>query len=389
MKRENVDDKVTREKGHSNNEMEDEEDESIMLVYGNMEERSSDQTLAVQQRLELISKKMVAVHLEDSTCVSRLWLMLKTRQTGCGLWSFLKKTLGCNLGLVEVVKEKLPLVKHRQCAKHEYANFKKVYNGIDYKRHFWAASMATIKSYFIGTMYELKEMNGSAYDHLMARNLEKEIGMYVMERFYRMSTKHLTLREDVCPAILENLELWCSYMRLLTNMHRINYMLWSVVASETQVFKVRIGFESFQVDLGEQFYTCRLLEISGIPCVHACVAIRHTQQQPDTLINPWFVETYKGNIINGSKMWVRKPYAKPLPPSSRRIPGRPKTKRTKHVTEKYGKYKRGKTKASQYVKGVHEGIHMDIKDEGMHDVILVEDFKGDEHARQLLASRYS
>lgn len=39
-------------------------------------------------------------------------------------------------------------------------------------------------------------------------------------------------------------------------------------------------------------------------------------------------------------MWVRKPYAKPLPPSSRRIPGRPKTKRTKHVTEKYGKYKR-------------------------------------------------
>ncbi|CAI9281991.1 unnamed protein product [Lactuca saligna] len=188
-------------------------------------------------------------------------------------------------GLVEFVKEKLPLVKHRQCARHEYANFKKVYNGIDYKRHFWAASMATIKSYFIGTMDELKEMNGSAYDHLMARNLEswsraffsegrackavkngisesfnyiireartkplhtmlEKIGMYVMERFCRMSTKHLTFRED------------------------------------------------------------------------------------------------------------------------------------------------GKTKASQYVKGVHEGIHMDNKDEGMQDVMLVEDFKGDKHDRQLLASRYS
>nr|KAJ0207769.1 hypothetical protein LSAT_V11C500254770 [Lactuca sativa] len=282
-------------------------------------------------------------------------------------------------GLVEAVKENLPLVEHRQCARHVYVNFKKVYNGIDYKRHFWAASMSTTESSFLETMEELKEMNGGAYDHLMARNPEswsrafykegraceavengisesfnsvileartkplltmlEELRMYVMERFYRMSTIHLTWRGDVCPTILTKLDDWCTDMRL-----------WSVVASDTNVFEVRLGFESFQVDLGQQFCTCRLWEISGIPCIHACAAMNHTQQQPETLISSWFskekfAETYKGNIrpLNGSRMWARTPYAKPLPPPARRMPGRPKTRRRKHITEKDGEYRKLKS----------------------------------------------
>ncbi|XP_023741187.1 uncharacterized protein LOC111889284 [Lactuca sativa] len=244
---------------------------------------------------------------------------------------------GQHKGLVEALKEKLPLVEHRQCARHVYVNFKKVYNGIDYKRHFWAASMSTTESSFLETMEELKEMNGGAYDHLMERNPEswsrafykegraceavengisesfnsvileartnplltmlEELRMYVMERFYRMSTIHLTWRGDVFPTILTKLDDLFKDMRL-----------WSVVASDTNVFEVRLGFEYFQVDLGEQFCTCRLWEISRIPCIHACAAMNHTQQQPETLISSWFskekfVETYKGNIrpLNGSK----------------------------------------------------------------------------------------
>ncbi|CAI9294268.1 unnamed protein product [Lactuca saligna] len=241
-------------------------------------------------------------------------------------------------GLVEAVKENLALVEHRQCARHVYVNFKKVYNGIDYKRHFWAASMSTTESSFLETMEELKDMNGGAYDNLMERNprswsrafykegraceavengisesfnsvileartkplltILEELIMYVMERFYRMSTIHLTWMGDVCPTILTKLDDWCTDMRL-----------WSVVASDTNVFEVRLGFESFQVDLGEQFCTCRLWEISGIPCIHACAAMNHTQQQPKTLISSWFskekfAKTYKGNIkpLNGSRM---------------------------------------------------------------------------------------
>ncbi|CAH1423187.1 unnamed protein product [Lactuca virosa] len=217
--------------------------------------------------------------------------------------------------------------------------------------------------------------------------------------------------------------------------------LWSVVASDTNVFEVRLGFESLQVDLGEQLCTCRLWEIYGIPCVHACTAMNHTQQQRETLISSWFskekfAETYRGNMrpLNGSKIWARKPYAKPLPPPARRMPGRPKTRRRKHVTEKDGEYKKiksvggtkicknsseeghskrtyknpskpqppkekkrkgrpltkdGKAKAYQFVKGIHEGSSKDFEDEGLQDVTLVQDLKGDAHAIDFLASRYS
>nr|KAJ0225030.1 hypothetical protein LSAT_V11C100038120 [Lactuca sativa] len=100
--------------------------------------------------------------------------------------------------------------------------------------------------------------------------------------------------------------------------------------------------DQHKVDFGEKFYTCRLWEIYGIACVHACATMTHTQQQqqPETRISSWFfkekfVETYKRNMrdLNGSKMWARTPYAKPLPPPARRMPGRPKTRRRKHVRE--------------------------------------------------------
>ena len=55
-----------------------------------------------------------------------------------------------------------------------------------------------------------------------------------------------------------------------------------------------------------------------------------------------FVQTYRGNIrpLNGSSMWPKTNYTKPLPPIAKRMPGRPKVKRRKHVTEDDGGYKR-------------------------------------------------
>nr|KAJ0195924.1 hypothetical protein LSAT_V11C700353890 [Lactuca sativa] len=77
--------------------------------------------------------------------------------------------------------------------------------------------------------------------------------------------------------------------------------------------------------------------VSGIPCVHAQAAIMYTQQDPMSYISSWFSKekymlTYGCNIlpINGSNMWVKSPYPKPLPPIERRIPGRLVIKRKRH-----------------------------------------------------------
>lgn len=154
---------------------------------------------------------------------------------------------------MEAAKVVLPLAEHRQCARHVYANFKKTYNGVDYKRLFWAAATSTTEASFLLAMDELKGINNNAYEYLVDKHPDtwcrayfaegraceavengisesfnsvileartkpiltmlEEIRTYVMERFCRMSNKHVTWKEDVCPAILRKLKLRCADMR--------------------------------------------------------------------------------------------------------------------------------------------------------------------------------
>jgi len=63
----------------------------------------------------------------------------------------------------------MPNAEHRQCARHIYANFKKSYNGEDYKNLFWAAAGSTVEPDFISVMERLKVIDVGAYDYLMSR----------------------------------------------------------------------------------------------------------------------------------------------------------------------------------------------------------------------------
>ncbi|XP_023755101.1 uncharacterized protein LOC111903563 [Lactuca sativa] len=72
-------------------------------------------------------------------------------------------------GLVEATKDILPHVEHKQCARHIYANFRKVYSGIQFKKMFWAATKSTTEGDFKINMDRIKTLSEGAYDHLMAR----------------------------------------------------------------------------------------------------------------------------------------------------------------------------------------------------------------------------
>lgn len=67
---------------------------------------------------------------------------------------------------MEATKVVFPLVEHMQYARHVNANFKNVYNGVDYKRLFWATSTSTIEAGFQAAMEELKYMSDNAYEYL-------------------------------------------------------------------------------------------------------------------------------------------------------------------------------------------------------------------------------
>ena len=116
-------------------------------------------------------------------------------------------------------------------------------------------------------------------------------------------------------------------------------------------FEVRNGLQSYGLCLEGHYCTCRLWDLSGIPCVHAQAAILYTQQDPVSFINDWFskdkfLRTYKSNIlpVNGSNLWEQTPYTKPLPPVERRMPGRPSIKRKRHVSEHENKLSQVTTK---------------------------------------------
>ncbi|KAL7613226.1 hypothetical protein Lser_V15G06140 [Lactuca serriola] len=72
-------------------------------------------------------------------------------------------------GLVEASKDILPYVEHRQCARHIYANFRKVYSRVQFRNMFWAATKSTTEGDFKFNMERIRAISYAAYDHLMAR----------------------------------------------------------------------------------------------------------------------------------------------------------------------------------------------------------------------------
>ena len=118
-----------------------------------------------------------------------------------------------------------------------------------------------------------------------------------------------------------------------------------MVPSGVHHFEFRNGLNSYGIDLAEGSCTCRLWEVSGIPCVHAQLAIMFTNQDPVKFISGWFSKghynsAYVDNIlpVNGSNLWQETTHPKPLPPIERRMPGRPSVKKRMHVSKREDNY---------------------------------------------------
>ena len=124
---------------------------------------------------------------------------------------------------------------------------------------------------------------------------------------------------------------------------------WNVFPSGGNYFEVRSGFEAYKVDMEGKNCTCRSWGLCGYPCLHACATFYSLHTGPEKNVSFYFekskfVEAYKDNIqpLNGSNMWERTSYTKPLPPKDRRMPGRPSVIRKRHVSEKNDKYPTGR-----------------------------------------------
>ncbi|GJT45922.1 pentatricopeptide repeat-containing protein [Tanacetum coccineum] len=73
-------------------------------------------------------------------------------------------------GLIEVVKDVMPLAKHRQCVRHIYEGFRKQYSGVEFRELFWAASKASYPQLFNKIMKKIKKVNPGAHDYLIKKD---------------------------------------------------------------------------------------------------------------------------------------------------------------------------------------------------------------------------
>ncbi|KAL6228507.1 hypothetical protein ACLB2K_002456 [Fragaria x ananassa] len=94
------------------------------------------------------------------------------------------------------------------------------------------------------------------------------------------------------------------------------------------------------VVVGLRTCTCRIWDLTGIPCKHAISTLSGLRLEPDDYVSPCYLkETYMriyDNCIqpaNSMDLWGRGDDPNILPPAYTRQPGRPKTKRTKQAFE--------------------------------------------------------
>ncbi|PWA73118.1 hypothetical protein CTI12_AA264020 [Artemisia annua] len=108
---------------------------------------------------------------------------------------------------------------------------------------------------------------------------------------------------------------------------------WMLYPSGFQELKVRIGDESYGVNIHMKLCMCRLWQLSGVPCVHSVAGYMHLNREPDEGVDHWYnqekwFEAYQFSIkpVYGSNMWKRTDLPPLLPLIMRRMPGIPRKK---------------------------------------------------------------
>ncbi|GJY40084.1 zinc finger, PMZ-type containing protein [Tanacetum coccineum] len=241
-------------------------------------------------------------------------------------------------GLIEAVAGILPDSEHRQCARHIYANFKKKWSGLQYKRLFWGAASCIVDSQFLLKMEEIKELDPTAYKCFDARivpargkpiiTMLEDIRIYVMQRICHMNKVLVKLEDKITLSVRKRLE----YLK--------EKQSWLVYPSGFREVEVRRGDYAYGFNLHTKHRGCKFWELSGIPCVHAMAAYYHMKMELELgiikfLLKQSWYNAYQYSIrpVPGSKLWKTYDNPSPYPPIERKRLGRPRKQRIIHLTE--------------------------------------------------------
>ncbi|XP_019178873.1 PREDICTED: uncharacterized protein LOC109174035 [Ipomoea nil] len=284
-------------------------------------------------------------------------------------------------GLSNVIQEIFPGVEHRNCARHVHANWSKNHRGKVLKAHFWQIAKTPTQALLADKLKALDKVDATARhdlnkypmqlwckaffkDEVKCDLVDNNLSEAFNKTLLKARSKNIIpMLEDIRVFVMKRIakkkaiaERWrgnygsCVLKKLNENI--LDSANWEVVYNGAEGYEVKKGSFQFKVNLELKTCSCRLWQLSGMPCSHSICAIFHKGHQPDQYIHEWYskeryLKTYHEVIqpINGEQFWPRTEGDEIHAPVPRKMTGRPKKKRKLEDNEK----NKDKTKMSSEI----------------------------------------
>lgn len=250
-----------------------------------------------------------------------------------------------------------------------YANFKLKFKDKQLRNIMWAAARAYVPDRFEAAMREMQAISPEAHAwlraiptnlwarhtfsirtkcELLSNNICESFNQYIKEarqepiltmfeairrqimcRFHEKRQWIRKVRSRICPKIVEKIE-----------EYKYQVPFFECWESGSGLWEVAEPTKTYVISINEGTCTCKEWDMTGIPRVHACVAIVNSDREPADYVDDWYtVETYKRAYMNlivpvpDQSKWVDSKSDPVSPPFLRKAPGRPKKKRRKGSDE--------------------------------------------------------
>lgn len=268
----------------------------------------------------------------------------------------------------------LPIVSHRICLGHLYANFRSDgHKGLVLKDKLWKAASAYNIPGFDREMAAMKRLSPAAHAYLkkidphtwarayfdigpkcdlVMNNLYECFNSYIIKArdkpiltMLEMIRKKLMRRYQKRQGIREYVGEWCP--KILAKLEQCGKDAGECTAhyAGDGLYEVECSYGTFVVDLTHQTCGCMQWDMIGIPCPHAISAILHNSSKPEQYLHQYYsVQNYKKAYdpmiypVPSKDQWVKTGQDEVDPPIIRSTPGRPKKIRRRGPDEPRNPY---------------------------------------------------
>ncbi|XP_048604289.1 uncharacterized protein BNAC02G41020D isoform X1 [Brassica napus] len=266
-------------------------------------------------------------------------------------------------GLVHAIQLELPDAEHRMCARHIYANWKKLgFARSEFKSLFWGVAYSYTEGEYEEKLNLLEAYNVVAHQELLKTDPKRWCRAYfrvdshcpdvhnnLSESFNRTikmarAKPVITMLEDIRRQAMKRNSRWwfmadkwdtivTPITLALLEKARIAKKYCLTLRSSSSLYEVNECDNGYTVNLATHQCACRRWDLTGIPCKHAVCVFDDNQEDPVKYTSEYYYthkmkKTYNENIkpVNGENLWKRLGKPSIGIPELRKSRGRPRTR---------------------------------------------------------------